>query len=213
MSIAKVIVVGDVATGKTSVVKRYAKNNFSAVHKTTIACDFSLKTVDIDGVAVNVQLWDIAGQDRFLGLSRVFYTHAAAAVVVYDLFQKETLLNAFKWKQDIDSKVFLPSNARIPVILIGNKADLLVAGEDHAAVEPCVTEEEAERLAQEHGFLAHFQCSAKTGDGVKSACLHLLQEVASNHAREAAVRAQLPEEPMSVTLDQMPQENGGGCCS
>jgi hypothetical protein len=57
---------------------------------------------------LNVQLWDIAGQERFAGLSRIFYTHAVAAIIVYDVTSRETFDSVIKWKQDIDAKGQLP---------------------------------------------------------------------------------------------------------
>lgn len=120
--IAKVLVVGNVATGKTSVINRFVRNKFSSEYQTTIGVEFALKRIRAnDGTEMNVQLWDIAGQDRFVGLSRIYYTHAVAAVIVYDLTSRETFDAVAKWKADIDSKVFLPSGKRIPVLLLGNK--------------------------------------------------------------------------------------------
>ncbi len=69
--VAKVLVVGNVATGKTCIIRRYTRNEFSSDYQTTIGVDFSLKSLSTDGVDINVQLWDIAGQERFAGLSRV----------------------------------------------------------------------------------------------------------------------------------------------
>jgi len=179
--IAKVLVVGDVATGKTSVIKRYVRNTFNKDYQTTIGVDFALKRVNTNGTDMNVQLWDIAGQERFSGLSRIFYTHAVAAIIVYDLFQRESFESAAKWKKDIDSKVFLPSGAKIPVLLLGNKDDL--ASESQ---HPEVTDEEIEKFVKDHGFFAHFKCSAKTGHNIKQACNHLVMQIAENNKTEKA---------------------------
>ena len=66
--------------------------------------DFALKRVRMGSSELNVQLWDIAGQERFAGLSRIFYTHAVAAIIVYDVTSRETFDSVIKWKQDIDAK-------------------------------------------------------------------------------------------------------------
>ena len=89
--------------------------------QTTIGVDFALKRVQVDQTDINVQLWDIAGQERFAGLSRIFYTHAVAAIIVFDLFDIKSFESAVNWKQDIDAKVFLPSGDPIPVLLLANK--------------------------------------------------------------------------------------------
>lgn len=208
--IAKVLVIGDVATGKTSVIKRYARNQFSENYQTTVGVDFMLRTERVDGVALNIQLWDIAGQDRFTGLHRIFYTHAVAAIIVFDLFQKSSFKNAVKWKQDIDAKVFLPSGARIPVLLLGNKLDIEQEGK-----EPCVTDAEIEAFSKEHEFYHWFKCSAKTGANIKPACVHLIQQVARNNKEESSKAAEQKEDvkPKVDLSAPAPKEESSGCCS
>jgi len=216
--IAKVLVVGDVATGKTSVIKRYVRNTFSKDYQTTIGVDFALKRVNTNGTDMNVQLWDIAGQERFSGLSRIFYTHAVAAIIVYDLFQRDSFESAAKWKKDIDQKVFLPSGAPIPVLLLGNKDDLI-----SESAQPEVTDEEIEHFVKLHKFYAHFKCSAKTGHNIKTACHHLVLQIAENNKTERAKEEDSEKEPepdkgasQTVSLDDQQTakaEGGGGCCS
>lgn len=160
-----------------------------------------------------MQLWDIAGQERFSGLSRLFYAHAVAAVIVFDLFNKKSFENAEKWKKDIDSKVFLPSGERIPVLLLGNKMDLC---EDEAAVTPAVTDEDIEEFKTQHGFFAASKCSAKTGENIKKACVNLVNKIAENNSSESAKAALKPPEPASDTVRLEPYDGKsaqkGGCC-
>jgi len=213
--IAKVLVVGDVATGKTSVIKRYVRNTFSKDYQTTIGVDFALKRVTTNGTEMNVQLWDIAGQERFSGLSRIFYTHAVAAIIVYDLFQRDSFESAAKWKKDIDAKVFLPNNQPIPVLLLGNKSDLI-----SETAQPEVTDEEIEEFVKLHKFYAHFKCSAKNGHNIKTACHHLVLQIAENQ-KEIAVdpeKEQSEDKPSGTPVvlgGESPKkaEGSGGCCS
>jgi Ras-related protein Rab-32 len=220
--IAKVLVVGNVATGKTSVIKRYVRNTFSGDYQTTIGVDFALKRVQTEGTDINVQLWDIAGQERFAGLSRIFYTHAVAAIVVFDLFDSKSFESAVNWKQDIDAKVFLPSGEPIPVLLLGNKADL-ISDEN----KPCVTDEQMEAFVQEHKFFKGFKCSAKTGDNIKKACKALVTQIVKNHQlerdraeqREASEAQQHDEEAAQARGSNISLGSGGaqpkpkgGCC-
>ena len=85
--------------------------------------DFALKVIEWDeDTTVRLQLWDIAGQERFGIMTHVYYKEAAAACVVFDITSPRTFQAAAKWKADVDSKVFLESGDPVPSILLANKA-------------------------------------------------------------------------------------------
>jgi len=87
--------------------------------------DFALKLIRWDDhTQVRLQLWDIAGQERFGNMTRVYYKEAVGAIVVYDVNRAPTFEAVKKWKNDIDNKVMIPSGM-IPTILLANKCDLL----------------------------------------------------------------------------------------
>jgi len=193
--VTKVLVVGSAATGKTSIIRRFCRNEFSADYMTTIGVDFSLKSLHTDGMDINVQLWDVAGQDRFAGLSRLFYTHAVGAIVVFDIFEKDTFQNAANWKKDIDSKVFLPNGAKIPVILLANKCDLMTDSQ-----QPAVTSEQIQEFCQQNEFFATFMVSAKSGQNIREACQTLINQIVENHKKmksAAAAEAQSAQQASS----------------
>jgi len=224
-SIAKVLVVGNVATGKSSIIRRYTKNEFSSDYQTTIGVDFSLKVVNSDAIDIKVQLWDIAGQDRFAGLSRVFYTHAVGAIVVFDIFDRETFNSAAMWKKDIDSKVFFPNGDRIPVILLANKCDLISETQ-----KPSITSEQIQQFCQQHDFIASFEVSAKTGANIKEACQLLVDRIVLNNKKIKKKDDETPgsnnnsssssssdassasSEPQTIKLGANQKEQGKSCC-
>mgnify|MGYP001249702443 CR=1 FL=1 len=121
----KILVIGELGTGKTSFIKRYVHQFFSDHYRATIGVDFALKVLqwDEEGTVVRLQLWDIAGQERFGNMTRVYYKEAVGAILVYDLTRRDTFAAIEKWKTDLDSKVVLPDGRNIPCVLIGNKCD------------------------------------------------------------------------------------------
>ena len=117
----RILVIGDAETGKTSIIQRYVYKTFDEHHNATLGVNFALKRLRVEDTLLNVQLWDIAGQERFIGLAPTYYKHAVAAIVVIDITKKQTLINAKKWKNDVDDKVFLRDGDNIPVVLFANK--------------------------------------------------------------------------------------------
>ncbi|KAF9986383.1 rab32, member RAS oncoprotein, partial [Modicella reniformis] len=119
----KILVIGDVGTGKTSIIKRYVHNIFSMNYKSTIGVDFALKIVQWSpDTVVRLQLWDIAGQER-ASMARVYYREVAA-LVVYDVTRPKSFEAVKRWKADLDSKVSLPAawgGGPIHIILLANK--------------------------------------------------------------------------------------------
>jgi Ras-related protein Rab-32 len=98
MTTKKVLVVGEVNTGKTSLVNRAVSNTFNPTYKATIACEFGTKTVDVGNMCVTLQLWDIAGQDRMAsGMTRVYCRDAVAALIVCDVSDRATIQRAADW--------------------------------------------------------------------------------------------------------------------
>ncbi|RXG68110.1 Ras-related protein Rab-32B [Armadillidium vulgare] len=110
----KVLVVGEYGVG-TAVIRRYTEGQFSLNYKVTIGVDFAVKTFDWDSkTKLNIQLWDIAGHERFGTLTR-------PAVIVFDLSRPESLQS---WVIDIREKTVLMDGKKIPVILLANKCDV-----------------------------------------------------------------------------------------
>eukprot|EP01117_Protostelium_nocturnum_P015186 TRINITY_DN5857_c0_g1_i2.p1 TRINITY_DN5857_c0_g1~~TRINITY_DN5857_c0_g1_i2.p1 ORF type:complete len:194 (+),score=11.46 TRINITY_DN5857_c0_g1_i2:111-692(+) len=151
----KILVVGEASVGKTSLIKRYTENEFSTKYKYTVGVDFALKLIEFEAnTIVRLQLWDIAGQERFGVMTHVYYKQADAAVIVCDITNRQTFSAVQRWKADLDNKVQLENGDPVPAILLANKCDM---------TNQTISAEELDKFIIEHGFIAWFEVSAKVG--------------------------------------------------
>eukprot|EP00753_Platysulcus_tardus_P001121 PLAT11078.1.p2 GENE.PLAT11078.1~~PLAT11078.1.p2 ORF type:complete len:222 (+),score=87.40 PLAT11078.1:14-679(+) len=167
-AVLKILVLGNAATGKSSIIKRFVSNLFDSHHESTVGVDFSLKKIRVDGQPVKLQLWDIAGQERFGSIARAYYQNAYGAMLVYDASSEETFEDTIKWKNELDSKVCLPNGKPLPILLVGNKSDLPSAEYDSEFLN---------EFCEEHNFISWIDTSAKTGKNVKKAATTLVRSI------------------------------------
>lgn len=198
----KVLVVGDIGTGKTSIIKRYVHGIFSNHYKATIGVDFALKVINLDpNTVVRLQLWDIAGQERFGNMTRVYYKEAVGAFIVFDVTRASTFEAVHKWKHDIDSKVHLPNGDTVPVVLLANKCDLSKEG-------LVKNKNQMDAYCEEKGFASWFETSAKENLNINSATEHLVQKIIENG------QGQLSTEPDQSGIKVKADDSKvSGCCS
>jgi len=163
----KIIVIGEVSTGKSALIKRYVHNFFADDYRCTIGVDFQLKMLKFnDELEIRLQLWDIGGQERFSSMTRAYYKGAVGAAIVFDQTNARTFYAAIeRWKADVDEKVKLPGykNKNIPVLLMCNKSD--------RPKDPNLPSDlEISEIVQNHNFIPKWiKTSAKTGAGVREA--------------------------------------------
>jgi len=208
----KVLVVGCAGTGKTSLIHRTVDGHFSGLYKSTIGVDFALKSLERDQHKIFVQLWDIAGQERFSSLTRVYYRDAVGAFVVIDASadMKTSFESAKKWKDDVDDKVKLPNGDHLPVVLVVNKIDLL--GNVHNT-----NESELDEFAKANKFAGWFATSAKENINVEEAVGALVDMILQNAERNCLLeRSQGPSLDERVRSLELYRELHGnessGCC-
>ncbi|MFO7796538.1 MAG: GTP-binding protein [Promethearchaeati archaeon] len=160
----KVIIIGDPAVGKTSLVIRYVSNRFNKDYRSTIGTNIYSKEILLaNNQKVFLNLWDIAGQERWAKMREKYYYGSKGAIVVGDLTRPKTFeqIKDF-WIQDI--KKYL---SEIPIILIGNKNDL----------ESKVSLKTVEKLGNEINSIGEIITSAKTGENVEEAFKKLSEEI------------------------------------
>jgi Ras-related protein Rab-23 len=156
----KIVVVGDGAVGKTSLIKKFTKGTFEKDYVKTIGAQFSKYNKKFNGDMIRLLFWDIAGQDDFNFLHHLFYKESKAAIIVYSLEENELGQNSFTHIKNWYA-VLVKNCGNIPIVLFANKVDLV---EERNLNTP-----EIQKLAEEHNFLNFFFTSAKTGQGVVEA--------------------------------------------
>ena len=150
----KVVLLGESAVGKSSLVLRFVKRQFSEFHETTIGAAFLTQTVQVDDTTVKFEIWDTAGQERYHSLAPMYYRGAQAALIVYDITAKDSFLKAQNWVRELQRQ----ANSSIVIALVGNKLDL-------AATNRNVEFSEAKAFADDNGLL-FMETSAKTAVNV-----------------------------------------------
>ncbi|XP_046750244.1 ras-related protein Rab-38-like [Diprion similis] len=165
----KFLIIGDYGVGKTAIVRRYTEGKFSSNYKITIGADFAIKTLDWDPhTKINLQLWDIAGHERFGYMTRVYYKYALAAALVFDISRVATFQSVKKWLVDLREKITLPDGSSIPVVLLANKCDI-----QHAAVP----NEQIVKFCKENSIGSWYITSAKENVNIDEAMRYLVENV------------------------------------
>jgi small GTP-binding protein len=188
----KSIVVGDGGVGKTALTLRFSKDFFTEDYKMTIGVDFHVKTITIDTdegpIKAKLQLWDTGGQERFSSIRPMYYRGSLGAVLVFDLTNSSSFEHLTQWIEEVRANI----QAEIPLLLVGNKSDLLD--------QRVVTLEEINNFTRDFN-LYYMETSAKTGEGVGDcfyilACLMIGQGVPEQLIANATVYS-----PGEIALD------------
>ncbi|KFQ21816.1 Ras-related protein Rab-17, partial [Merops nubicus] len=183
--IYKVVLLGSTSVGKSSLAYRYVKNDFKE-SLPTVGCSFFTQTVNLDVATVKFEIWDTAGQEKYHSVCHLYYRGAHAALLVYDITNKETLSRAKLWLKDLE-KEFLPDE--IVIALVGNKTDL--------ASEREVSSEEGEEFARTEGLL-FMETSAKSSHQVNDIFMAIAQELLQREQEKASALS--PRERSTVNL-------------
>eukprot|EP01130_Rhizamoeba_saxonica_P000485 TRINITY_DN1045_c0_g1_i1.p1 TRINITY_DN1045_c0_g1~~TRINITY_DN1045_c0_g1_i1.p1 ORF type:complete len:213 (+),score=45.58 TRINITY_DN1045_c0_g1_i1:313-951(+) len=170
----KVIVVGSLGTGKTSLIQRYVYNNYSQNYKSTVGVDFAYKQVSLDNTQIHLQLWDIAGQERFGSMTPVYYKGARGAVIVFD--SEVTFETVDKWHKDIEEKLERYTDRHIPIMILYNKSDLI--NEQNPGLDAEVLDDFCEQYASK-GVIGWKRTSAKESINVEESFVELMEAVIS----------------------------------
>lgn len=116
----KVVLIGDSGVGKSNLLSRFARNEFSLESKSTIGVEFATRSIHVDDKIVKAQIWDTAGQERYRAITSAYYRGAVGALLVYDVTRHITFENVERWLKELRDH----TDSNIVIMLVGNKADL-----------------------------------------------------------------------------------------
>jgi small GTP-binding protein len=160
----KLVLLGESAVGKSSLVLRFVKGQFHEFQESTIGAAFLTQTLVLDDTTVKFEIWDTAGQERYHSLAPMYYRGAQAAIVVYDITNADTFTRAQNWVKELQRQ----ARPDIVIALSGNKSDL--------AQRRMVEYEEANAYAEENGLL-FMETSAKNANNVNEIFLAIARRL------------------------------------
>jgi len=160
----KLVLIGDSGVGKSCLLLRFADDTYTESHISTIGVDFKIRTIQLDGKTIKLQIWDTAGQERFRTITSSYYRGAHGIIVVYDTTDSETFEHVKTWLHEIDRY----ASENVNKLLVGNKCDLTTKRQ--------VDEEPAKEFA--NGLNIPFlETSAKNATNVEDAFMTMAGEI------------------------------------
>ncbi|KPP68297.1 RAB8A, member RAS oncogene family,-like, partial [Scleropages formosus] len=116
----KLLLIGDSGVGKTCVLFRFSEDAFNSTFISTIGIDFKIRTVELDGKKIKLQIWDTAGQERFRTITTAYYRGAMGIMLVYDITNEKSFDNIKNWIRNIEEH----ASADVEKMILGNKCDV-----------------------------------------------------------------------------------------
>ncbi|CAJ0605520.1 unnamed protein product [Cylicocyclus nassatus] len=196
----KVVLLGEGAVGKSSMLMRYVENKFSPRHISTIQASFQSKQVEIDGAHITLNIWDTAGQEKYHALGPIYYRGSQGALLIYDMTDQRSFERAKIWLKELQRAL----GDSVVIMIIGNKLDL--------ARNRTVPLEEAQEYASSMGAM-YEETSAKEDIGIEHAFEKLCKAMIAVAKDTTRNRADGHPRGRRIELvDDEPSHGRGRCC-
>lgn len=191
----KLLLIGDSGVGKSCLLLRFADDTYTESYISTIGVDFKIRTIDLDGKTIKLQIWDTAGQERFRTITSSYYRGAHGIIVVYDTTDLESFNNVKQWLHEIDRY----ASDNVNKLLVGNKSDL--------TSKRAVSFDQAKEFADSLG-IEFVETSAKNSTNVEKAFMMMASQIKARYKPVTATNT-----ATGVNLQgQSVNNKSGGCC-
>ncbi|XP_062277495.1 ras-related protein Rab-8B-like [Scomber scombrus] len=163
----KLLLIGDSGVGKTCLLFRFSEDSFNTTFISTIGIDFKIRTIELDGKRVKLQIWDTAGQERFRTITTAYYRGAMGIMLVYDICNEKSFENIKNWIRNIEEH----ASSDVEKMILGNKCDMTDRRQ--------VSKDRGEKLAIDYG-VKFLETSAKSSLNVEEAFYTIGRDILHN---------------------------------
>lgn len=198
----KVVLIGDSGVGKSNLLSRFTRNEFSLETKATIGVEFATRSVTISNKVIKAQIWDTAGQERFRSVTSAYYHGSMGALLVYAVNNRDSFEKLDRWISEIKDK----ADPGIQIMVVGNKIDL--------GDERCVSTEDGKAFAEKHD-VPFIETSAKDTTNVEKAFTEIIGAIYDQkiHGKNMDFEANESKETISLeTKTLTTNDEKKGCC-
>lgn len=184
--IYKIITIGNNGIGKTCIYNRFVDNFYDQSFPSTIGVDFRVKTIKSNDKEYKLQMWDLAGLDKFKIIIRPYFRDAHGVILVYDITNKDSFNELSRWIDELSNFYNLNDKKNSPIIiLVGNKYDLNNSRE--------VSSEEAKQFVEKHLIDGYIECSAKNNYQISELFDILLDKLSKKNEQYSDNIIRLPD--------------------
>ncbi|CAK9297287.1 unnamed protein product [Gordionus sp. m RMFG-2023] len=204
----KLLLIGDSGVGKSCLLIRFADDTYTESYISTIGVDFKIRSIELDGKIIKLQIWDTAGQERFRTITSSYYRGAHGIIVVYDITDQESFNNVKQWLLEINRY----ASENVCKLIVGNKDDL--------TGKRAVKDTDAKALADSLG-IPFLETSAKNANNVEQAFITMASDIKrkmgnanllSTSSSTAAASHDKQNVKISGGTAVKQGASGGGCC-